>query len=303
MKVFLTGATGFVGSHLLARLLYDGHTVRVLVRRRGLLRTAEAPTGRLEEVQDDINSENVAKRLSRCDAAINLVGIIYERGADTFERVHHQGTRNLIVAARKSGVKRFVQMSALGARPGNASAYHTTKFAGEEEVRNGGIPYVVLRPSLMVGPGSAFVRQMAGVMRAAPLIRPVPGTGKYRFRPVHVDDVADCFAQSLTNPAATGQTVDLVGGEERTLDEMGDELAASLGVTKRAIHIPLPLMKAAAAFFSWLPMKPPVTQVQLRMLEEGSTADSATMKSIFGIEPIGFRDALRRDLSSPHSQH
>ena len=302
MRVFLTGATGFVGSHLLARLLTDGHIVRALVRGRGLLRTAEAPTGRLEEVQDDINSANLGKRLSRCEAVINLAGIIYERGGDTFERVHHQGTRNLVAAARQNGVKRFVQMSALGARPVNASAYHTTKFAGEEEVRKSGIPYVVLRPSLIVGPGSAFVKQMSEVMRAVPLIRPVPGTGKYHFRPVYVDDVVKCFAQSLTNPAAAGQTVDLVGGEELTLDDMGDELAACLGINKSAIHVPMPVMKAAAGFFSWLPIKPPVTLVQLRMLEEGSTADSAPMKSIFGIEPIGFRDAMRRDLSSAQSQ-
>jgi NADH dehydrogenase len=282
--------------------LNDGHIVRALVRRRGLLRTAEAPTGRLEEVQDDINSENLTKRLARCDAVINLVGIIYERGADTFERVHNQGTRNLVVAARENGVKSFVQMSALGARPANASAYYTTKFAGEEEVRNSEIPYVVLRPSLIVGHGSAFLKQMAEVMRAAPLFRPVPGTGRYRFRPVHVDDVVECFAQSLTNPAAAGQTVDLVGGEELTFDEMAEALAVSLGIHKTAIHVPMPLMKAAAALFSLLPMQPPVTSVQLQMLEEGSTADSDAMKRIFRVDAVGFRTALRQVVPLAHSQ-
>jgi uncharacterized protein YbjT (DUF2867 family) len=298
MKVFLTGATGFVGSHMPARLLADGHIVRALVRRRGVLRSAEAPTGRLEEVQDDINSENLTKRLAGCDAVINLVGIIYEHGAATFERIHHEGTRNLVEAARKNGVKRFVQMSALGARPTNASAYHTTKFAAEEEVRNSGIPWVVLRPSLIVGPGSAFVKQMMEVMLAAPFVRPIPGTGKYRFRPVDIDDVVECFTQSLTNPAATGQSIDLVGGEELTLDEMAEQIAACLDVRKGALHVPMPLMKAAAMFFSLLPIKPPVTLVQLRMLEEGSTADPTAMKRIFSIEPQGFRVGVRRYLSS-----
>src|SRR5690242_5074601 len=143
MRVFLTGATGFVGSHMLARLLDHGHTVRVLVRRRGRLRSAEAPTGRLEEVHGDLNSDNLAKLVARSDAVINLVGIICECGADTFERVHQHRTRNLVEAARQSRAKRFIQMSALGARPTNASAYHMTKFAAEEEVRNSGMPWVV----------------------------------------------------------------------------------------------------------------------------------------------------------------
>jgi len=298
MTIFLTGATGFVGSHLLGRLLRDGCEVRVLVRRRGALAQVMADGNRIEEVEGDILSPSLASTVIGCDAVINLVGIIWEQGKATFEAIHHQGTRNLVEAALQSGAKRFVEMSALGARPENASAYHTTKFAAEEEVRNSGIPYVILRPSLIFGPGSAFIEQMIGVMRAAPLIRPVPGTGEYRFRPVHVDDVVECFVQSLTSPAATGQTIDLVGGEELTLNEIAGEIAASLGIHKTVVHIPLPLLKVAAAFFSLLPIKPPVTGVQVQMLEEGSTADPAQMKGIFGIEPIGFRGGLRQYMHS-----
>ena len=280
---------------MLTRLLAAGHAVRALVRRRGCL-AAAASTARVEEVEGQINSENLAGHIAGCDAVVNLVGIIYERGGATFERVHHLGTRNLVQAAQQNGVKKFVQMSALGARPTNATGYHITKFAGEEEVRNSGIPSVVLRPSLIVGPGSAFVKQMVEVTRAAPFIRPIPGTGKYRFRPVHVDDVIECFAQSLTNPTALGQTIDLVGGEELTLDEIGNAIADHLGTRKTAVHIPMPVMRASAAMLSILPITPPVTSVQLRMMEEGSTADPAPMKRIFDIEPEGFRAGLHRYL-------
>lgn len=291
MKVFLTGASGFVGRHLLRRLLCDGHHVRALVHRSGGLSHGEA--GQLEEVNGDINAPDIANAMAGCDAVINLVGIIYERGSSTFEAIHHQGTRNLVTAAKTSGVQRFVQMSALGARPANASAYHTTKFAAEEEIRNSGISWIVLRPSLIFGPGSAFVAQMLDVMKGAPFIRPVPGTGEYRFRPVHVDDVAECFAQSLTSHSAVNQTVELVGGDELSLNEINAEIAASAGIRKTPVHIPIPLMKMAAAFFSLLPIKPPVTSTQIRMLEEGSTADLEPMKRIFRIEPIGFREGLR----------
>ena len=295
MRIFLTGGTGFVGSHMLRHLLRDGHEVRALVRHRGLL-SSTATNGSVDEAEGDINSESLSEHVAGCDAVINLVGIIYEHGADTFEKIHHQGTRNLVEAARKNGVKRFIQMSALGARPLNATAYHSTKFAAEEEVRNSGIPWVVLRPSLIVGSGSAFVKQMVEVIRAAPFIRPVPGTGNYRFRPVHINDVVECFAQSLTNPASTGQNVDLVGGEELTLNEIGDAIAGYLSVRKTALHVPMPVMKAAAAVFSFLPMKPPVTSVQLRMMEEGSTADPSRMRDIFHIQPQSFRAGLHEYL-------
>lgn len=291
MKVFLTGATGFVGSHLLSRLLRDEHQVRALVRKPGALSEKS-----VEEVAWDITAGSLAGAMAGCDSVINLVGIIYERGKSTFEAVHHEGTRNLIKAARQTGVKRFIQMSALGARPGDATPYHTTKFAAEEEVRSSGIPWTVLRPSLIVGPGSAFVQQMVEVMQAAPLIRPVPGTGEYRLRPVDVDDVAECFCQSLTNPSASSQTVELVGGEELTLNEIAGEIANCLGIRKAVVHVPIPLMKMAAAFFSILPITPPVTAVQIRMLEEGSTADPEKMKRIFHTEPTRFRDGLQKYL-------
>jgi uncharacterized protein YbjT (DUF2867 family) len=299
MKVFLTGGTGFVGSHLYHRLLSNGHQVRALVRRRGTLPNQSTAAN---EVEGDLLSSHLASIMVGCDAVINLVGIIYQRGNQTFERIHHLGTRNLVKAAQEVRTQRFVQMSALGARERDASDYHLSKFAGEEEVRGGGIPFVILRPSLIFGPGSAFIRQMTDVMRSIPFVRPVAGSGEYRFRPIHVTDVVECFVQSLTSSAATGRTIDLAGSEELTLNQITDELAACMGVKKKAVHIPLPFMKLAASAFSMLPFKPPVTPTQLRMLEEGSTADPAPMKQIFKIDPIGFRAGLRGDLGVSRPQ-
>ena len=288
MKVFLTGATGFIGSHLLRRLLRDGYAVRALARHRSDDAETTPSSANLEWIQDDVLSPSLSSAIRGCDAVINLVGIIREQGKQTFDAVHHQATRNLVCAGRGAGVQLFVQMSALGARPENASRYHVTKFAAEEEVRKSGLPYVILRPSLIFGPGSAFIDQMIGVMRAIPLLRPVPGTGEYRFRPMHVDDVAECFVQSLNNSAARGQTIDLVGAEELTLENITDEIAAYLGVHKTVVHIPIPLMKIAARLFSILPITPPITTDQVRMLEEGSTASPEPMQRIFAINPLGF---------------
>jgi NADH dehydrogenase len=228
-----------------------------------------------------------------CEAVIHLVGIIVESKGATFERVHALGTRTVVEAAKRNQIGRFVQMSALGVRAGGVAEYQTSKWKAEESVRQSGIPYCILRPSLIFGPGDGFVTQMLDVMRKALFIRPVPGDGQPKFRPVSIDDVTACFAQALTTPAATGQTVELGGSEELTLNEILAEIAAVAGIRKPAFHVPMPVMMAAATVAQTILPSPPVTVGQLRMLREGSTCDPQPMMQIFGLQPKGFREGLR----------
>jgi len=224
---------------------------------------------------------------------IHLVGIIVEKGSNTFERVHHLGTRNVVEAAKRAGIKRFVQMSALGVRANGVAPYQTTKWKGEEEVRRSGIPFCILRPSLIFGEGDGFVTQMIETMRSAPLFRPIPGNGKPKFRPIFIDDVTACFVRALTAEAATNQTIELGGADELTLNEVLAEIARCAGVRKPAVHIPLPFMFVAAAVMQKVLKNPPVTADQLRMLREGSACDIGPMRRIFGIEPRGFKGCGR----------
>jgi len=202
--------------------------------------------------------------------------------------VHRVGTRNVVAAAKRSGIKRFVHMSALGVRADGVAEYQTSKWKGEEEVRASGIPYCILRPSLIFGPGDGFVTQMMDTMRKAPFFRPVPGDGSPKYRPVAIEDVTTCFVRALTNDAATNQTVAIGGADELSLNEVLAEIARCAGVHKRPLHVPLPLMFAAAAVAQTVFPNPPMTVDQLRMLREGSTCDTAAMKTIFGVEPRGF---------------
>jgi uncharacterized protein YbjT (DUF2867 family) len=293
MNVFLTGATGFVGRHMLQRLLAEGHSVHALVREPQKA-NALAREG-VDLVPGDVaEGSGLDQGMQSCDAVIHLVGIILEKGSNTFERVHHIGTRNVVEAAKRTGIRRFVQMSALGVRADGVAAYQTTKWKGEDEVRRSGIPFCILRPSLIFGEGDGFVTQMMQTMRSAPVFRPVPGDGKPRFRPIFIDDVTACFARALTAEAATNQTVDLGGADELTLNEVLAEIARCAGVRKPAVHIPIPLMVAGAAVMQKLLKNPPVTVDQLRMLREGSTCDIGPMKRIFGITPRSFTGCGRR---------
>jgi NADH dehydrogenase len=293
MKVFLTGATGFVGKHMLERLLAEGHALRALVRDPKNASALARPN--VELVAGDVaEGTGLDPGMQGCDAVIHLVGIIVEKGKNTFENVHHVGTRNVVEAAKRTGIKRFVQMSAVGVRADGVAAYQTTKWKGEEEVRRSGIPFCILRPSLIFGQGDGFVTQMMETMRSAPLFRPVPGNGKPKFRPISIDDVTACFVRALTAEAATNQTVELGGADELTLNEVLAEIARCAGVRKPAVHIPLPLMFAGAAALQRLLKNPPVTVDQLRMLREGSTCDIGPMKSIFRVNPRGFAGCGRK---------
>ena len=299
MHVFLTGATGFVGRNLLERLLREGHTVTALVRdlssKQGsaLARRPAVETGQLKLAEGDVVDGSGLTEVRGHDSVIHLVGIIAEFRNETFEQVHVRGTENVVRAARDAGIRRFVQMSAIGARPNGVSKYQTSKYRAEETVRSSGIPFVILRPSIIFGPGSAFVNQMAQVMRAAPFVRPVVGNGQSRFRPIYVEDVARCFVESLTNSAALGKTIHLVGGEELTFEDLLKRIAECIGIQKRVVHISIPLMMLGAHVFSFLPVRPPVTRDQLAMLEEGSTADEKEMLQVFKFQTIGFTAGLR----------
>ena len=300
MRVFLTGATGFVGRHLLEHLLSEGHSVTALVRNANsskadaVRRKPASADTRLKLFEGDVaDASGLEDGIRGCDAVIHLVGIIAEVGKSTFERVHVRGTESVVKAAKGAGVKRFAQMSAIGARPNGVSEYQTSKYRAEEAVRDSGIPFVILRPSIIFGPGDGFVNQMAQVMKSAPFVRPVVGSGRSRFRPIYVRDVARCFVDALTNNAALGRTVHLVGAEELTFEELLNRIAECIGVRKHALHIPIPLMMLAAHVFSLLPVRPPVTPDQLAMLEEGSTADPKEMLQVFNFEPISFTQGLR----------
>lgn len=297
MRVFLTGATGFVGRNILKRLLDEGHRVRALVRSASKRDTlpSERPgdEARLQYVPGDVVSgAGLEQGMQGCDAVIHLVGIIVEKGSNTFEAVHHVGTRNVVEVAKRNGIKRFVHMSAIGVRPDGVAAYQRSKWKGEEEVRQSGIPYCILRPSLIFGPGDGFVTQMMDMMKKAPLIRPVPGDGSPKFRPIFIDDVSFCFVRALTLEAATNQTIELGGPDELTLNEVLAEIARCAGVRKPPLHIPLPLMFIAAWLACVLP-NPPVTPDQLRMLREGSTCDITSMVQLFGVKPKGFQGCGR----------
>lgn len=287
MKVFVAGGTGFVGRHLVSELLRSGHLVRLLVRNGDVHRRD------VEQVEGDVTRpETFEQHLSGCDAVINLVGIIREFSARgvTFEKLHVQATANLLASAAKNGVRRYLQMSALGTRPDAVSEYHKTKWRAEELVHGSGLDWTIFRPSLIYGPKDAFVNMLAAQLRLAPVM-PVIGSGRYRLQPIHADDVARCFSLALGMPETVGQTYSLCGNDRMSYEELLDMIAAAIGRSRPfKPHLPLGIMSSVIPLLQNIPQFP-ITMDQLQMLLEESICD-VPLKDVFGFEPRGFKEGI-----------
>jgi len=296
-RVFVTGATGFVGRAVVHALRAHGHAVRCLVRRGSehALHGLEA----IERVEGNVLARRgLEAGIAGCDTLIHLVGIIREHPAAgvTFERVHTQATVKVLEAAAAAGVRRFIHMSALGTRPDARARYHATKWAAEEAVRASGLPWTIFRPSIIYGRGDGFVSLLARMIRRLPVV-PVVGSGGQRLQPVAVEHVAEAFARAVTLPTAAKQTYEAGGPDAVTMLALLDLVADALGRRHPVkAHVPLGLVRGAARLLQGLPGFP-LTTDQLVMLEEDNTCDPSAFYAAFDLTPLPLATGLQRMLA------
>jgi len=287
-RILITGGTGFVGSEI--RKALADRELRLLVRDPLSVRDA----GAAEVVRGDVlDPASLEPAMAGVDAVIHLVAIIEETGKLTFDRVIRQGSENVVSTARNAGVRRFVQMSALGAQPNPTYPYLNAKWAAEQAVRESGLDWTIVRPSVIFGPRDGFVNVLAGLIRRAPVI-PVVGSGESKFQPVAVGEVAAVYRSVLDDPTAIGQIYELGGGETYSYEEMLDVIAAQLGKRKPKVHIPIGLMRTVVSLSAPLPksLRPPVTKEQLNMLALDNCTDQSATAALIGRQPIALRDGL-----------
>ncbi len=293
MKIFIAGATGFVGGHLTKMLLQRGHELVLLTHSR-----SRAPEPGLQFVSGDVTAAaSYGAAIKGCDAVINLVGIIREfpaRGI-TFEHLHVEATAAMVQATQQAGVLRYLQMSALGTRLDAVSGYHRTKWRAEELVRGSGLAWTIFRPSLIFGPKDAFVNMLADNLRLTPVM-PTMGDGQYRLQPIHGDDVAHCYADALEQPETAGKVYELCGPDRLSYRELLDTIAAAMGRRppfKPALPLTImrPVIKALQGISAF-----PITTDQLQMLLEENICDGCWQKT-FDFTPIRFQDGIKEYLT------
>ncbi|MGH7557677.1 MAG: complex I NDUFA9 subunit family protein [Gemmatimonadota bacterium] len=288
--ILVTGATGFIGSEVLRRASRRGWRVRGLARHP---ERAEA-LSRLPHVElfrgDIARPDELDEALEGVDAVLHLVGIIVETSRQSFEQAHVEGTRNVLAAAGRAGVTRYIHMSALGVEQGrDASEYYGTKWRAEEMVRESGLAGTIFRPSLVFGRDDDFFNRYARMIRWSPVV-PLPGGGRTRFQPVWLGDVAECFLQATRMERGVEPVYEVAGPEVMTLREIVSTLMGVMGRRRPTLPVPVAPLRLGAALMEAVLPSPPVTRDQLSMLAIDNVASRTGLQ------------ALRRDFEVEHAK-
>jgi uncharacterized protein YbjT (DUF2867 family) len=290
MRVAVTGANGFVGRHLVARLLHAGHDVRALISERaGAEKELPNGAGRMEVRRADVRKpESLHGAFDEIDAVVHTVAVPTER-KQKFADVNVAGVAHVVAEARRAGVRRIVHMGALRADPASPYPYLRSKGEGEALVTGSGIAHVVLQPSLLFGEGDDFFPRLAFSL-IFPVV-PVPGDGKARFQPLHVDDIAQALVAAVERGEISG-VHEIGGAEPVTYDEMLAETMRGTAKRRPTLHVPIPLMKPAAFVMGLVMPDPPVTIAQLDLLAVDNTPRQNALEPVFGVRPRAFKGAL-----------
>lgn len=285
MRVAVTGGTGFVGTHTVRALVNAGHDVVAIARGT---RPRLLPQSVRFVPADVTDSPNLAELFAGCEAVINLVAIIREHGKVTFDLVNRVGSEHVAEAARTAGVPHLIHQSANGADPDPSYPYLQTKWAGEEAVIGSGVPFTVLRPSLIFGPGDGFFTLLARVIRLTP-VTVIAGDGTTLFQPIAIDDVAQCMLVALQRGAS--HRVHTIGGPEHlSYNDIVGIIKAAIGAHRFTVHAPVPAMVPLAFLMQTLLPNPPLTLDQLRMLPINNITRLDSVPAAFGFEPESFRE-------------
>jgi NADH dehydrogenase len=290
--VTIYGGSGFIGRHVVRAIAKTGARMRVAVRRPELAGHLQplGGVGQINAVQANVRfPDSLLAAAEGADAVVNLVGILFPTGRQTFKAVQDEGARHVAEAARAAGVKALVHISAIGANPNSPSAYARTKALGEiamTEVFPGGI---ILRPSIVFGPEDDFFNRFAKLARIAPAL-PLIGGGKTRFQPVFVGDVAKAVIAGLSGKAHAGAPYELGGPEVLTLKEVMQRVLAYTMRKRLLVPEPFWLAKLQAFFLQFLPT-PPLTIDQVRLLQTDTVVSETAKRAArtlegLGIEPV-----------------
>jgi uncharacterized protein YbjT (DUF2867 family) len=286
--VTVFGGSGFLGRNVVRALAKRGYRIRVAVRRPELAGHLQplGRVGQIHAVQANLRyPASVEAAMRDSQVAINLVGILTEGGAQTFDAVQAKGAETIARAASAAGA-RMMHVSAIGADENSPSAYGRTKAAGEKAVLAAVPSATIMRPSLLFGPEDQFTNRFAALARMSPFL-PLIGGGVTRMQPAYVGDVATAVADAVDGKSRPGATYELGGPEVLTMREI---MQIILGITERnrmLISLPFGLAKLQALFLQYAPGALKLTPDQVAMLQSDNVVSDAAKAAGLTLEGLG----------------
>lgn len=266
--ILVTGGSGYVGSHLVRRLEKDGRPVRVLVRdRQRAEREARLNGLDVDWTEGDVTRpDTLTGAFADVTAVIHTVAIAVERPGRSYEAINVQGTENILSAASAAGVRRFINMSQLGAAPDLPYRFLASKGRAQALVAESGLDWTAFRPSVIWGPEDEFANTFARLAQLTPIIFPIVGDGKARFEPIWIEDVVTCVEKSLDEKTTYQKEYELGGPEVLEMEEIERRTLSALGANRFFIRFPLPLIRVIVRLMEGLLPAPPVTRSLLELL-------------------------------------
>ncbi len=294
--VTLVGGSGFIGRYAARMLVDQGWRVRVACRRVGPANAARlaGPPGWVDIVQANIRDRaSLERAVDGADAVVNLVGILFERGAQTYASAQGSGAELLAEVAMRKGITRLVQVSAIGADAASRSPYARTKATAEAAVLSWIPTATILRPSIVFGPEDQFFNRFAAMARSSPFL-PAIGGGRTLFQPVHAGDVAAAIAVAVSDDDAKGRTFELGGPDVLSFNEIYDLILKTIDIKRFKLPLPFwlaqPMGYAAGTVWRFIPPfswgllgPPPITGAQVEMLRH----DNVVAKNALGFAELG----------------
>ena len=286
--ITVIGGSGFIGRHIVQALAKRGYRMRVAVRRpdlAGYVQPLGTP-GQIMPVQANVRFPDSLRAV--CDGAavvINLTGVLYSAGPQSFDAIHAFGAEASASAAHNCGARQFFQMSAIGANPDRTSDYAKSKAEGEARARAAFTGAIIIRPSIVFGPDDDFYNRFAAMARFSPAL-PLIGGGMTRFQPVYCGDVAEAFARLIDLGIASGTTYELGGPEVLTFKKLLEFTLATTDRKRLLVPLPWTLAKAQASILGLLP-KPLLTLDQVELLKHDNVVSAEAKREGRTLEGLG----------------
>jgi NADH dehydrogenase len=284
MTVAVVGATGFVGRAVVRQLAGSGH--RVIALSRDGERVSGWPESVEARAADVVTGRGLDEGVTGAEAVVHLVAIPRESKGQTFDAVNVDGTRRVVEAAERAGVRRIVHLSVLGVAEDPKLAYLHSKWRGEQIVRSSGLDWVVLRPSLLFGPGDGFFNLVKVTLKWwSPGLVVIPGSGDARFQPLAVDDLAIAVERSVVDPDRSRSVYEIGGPDWWSYREIVDEVMRVTGMKRLALGMPVPLLSAVTAVTDRVLPIFPVSHDQISSLQRPNWTEVDAFARAFGVEP------------------